>query len=78
MSPDGIIAPDAYLTTVDVLLSDDAAAWAESDPEVFEILNAEMPNEDAVCTFKNCFLAKFPTLIKEPAPVSFNMELSEM
>ena len=74
----GDAPPAQYLQLIDILLTGDAAAWAESDGEASELLNTETPTADTVTTFKTHFILKFPSIFQDPAPVSFNSELSEL
>lgn len=75
---DGIIPAQRLLTSVDLLLTDEAAKWAETNPDAVRILASPEPTETDVTTFKNLFQERFPAEVVETSVVSFNLELSEL
>ena len=52
---DGSLDPSRFLRAVDLLLADDAAAWAETTPGIIELLKHPAPNADIVAQFKGLF-----------------------
>ena len=77
-SSDGNIPPDLYLESLNMLLTDDAADWAESHPEAVRMLSDPNPTADTVERFKSLFCDRFPSKIVELTPVSFDVELAEL
>ena len=77
-SIDGIIPPHRYTQALDLLLTEDAAAWAESHPQAVSILASANPTQESVKNFRNLLCERFPTKSSEVSTISFDTELSEL
>lgn len=73
-SRSGIIAPEHYLSSVDLLLVGDAADWAESSPEI-STLFAGSHTSESLDRFLSLFKERFPTKSIETIPTTFSEEL---
>ena len=58
---DGTISADTYLESLNVLLTDDAADWAESHPDAIRLLAEPEPTQATMESFKALFCEKFPS-----------------
>ena len=72
------IPADTYLNSLNMLLVEEAADWAESHPEAIRLLNEPSPTQDTVTAFKALFCDRFPSRAVEAAPIPFNVELAEI
>ena len=72
----GTVPPDKYLSSVDMLLMDDAAEWAESYPEAIRLLKDPNPTQESVNTFKALLCDRFPAKVVEVVTVPIDVELS--
>ena len=75
---EGVIPPDTYLESLNMLLTDDAAEWAESHPDAIRLLAEPNPTAATVESFKTLFCERFPTKTVEVTPLSFDVELAEL
>ena len=75
---DGKIPPHRYIQAFELLLTEDAAAWAETHPQAVSILNSNEPDEASVKSFRSLLSARFPMKSAEVSSVSFDTELSEL
>ena len=75
---DGSIPPDTYLESLNMLLTDDAADWAESHPDAVRLLAEPEPTQVTVDNFKTLFCERFPTKAVEITPVPFDVELADL
>ena len=75
---DGSIPADTYLEFLNVLLTDDAADWAESHPDAVRLLNEPEPTQATVDSFKALFCNRFPTKAVEITPVPFDIEVQDL
>ncbi|SLM35097.1 hypothetical protein LPUS_04151 [Lasallia pustulata] len=75
---DGSVDPSRFLWAVDLLLADDAAAWAETTPGIVELLEHPAPNADTVAQFKGLFNQRYPSKVPEPSVVHFDSEISDL
>ena len=75
---DGTIPADTYLESLNVLLTDDAADWAESHPDAIRLLSDPEPTQATVENFKALFCERFPTKAVEITPVPFDVELADL
>ena len=75
---DGSIAPDTYLESLNMLLTDDAADWAESHPDAVRLLAEPDPSQATVDSFKTLFCERFPTKAVEITPIPFDVELADL
>jgi hypothetical protein len=72
----GIINSNTYLDSLNVLLTDDAAEWAESHSEAIRLLAIEEPTaQDLV---RSLLCERFSTKAVELSPIPFDVELSEL
>lgn len=74
---DGRIPPGRYMDSINLLLTDDAAEWAETNPDAARLLSEDEPTTESVLSFRNLFLERFPAKSVEPAAASFHTELGE-
>lgn len=56
----GAIPAQRLLTSKDLLLTDEAAKWAEINPDALRILASSEPTDANVTAFKNLFQERFP------------------
>ena len=72
--------PKTLLKYVDLLLTDDAATWAETSQEVSSLLSMKNPSVSDVVRFKKLFEARFPSKSFGLAstPASFDHELRQL
>ena len=75
---DGKIPPHRYIQAFELLLTEDAAAWAETHPQAVSILNSDDPSEKSVKDFRSLLCARFPMKSSEVSSISFDTELSEL
>jgi hypothetical protein len=75
---DGVIRPSTYLDSLNMLLTDDAAEWAESHPDAIHLLAIEEPTIQDLANFKSLLCERFPTKAVEISPIPFDVELSEL
>ena len=61
-----------------MLLTEDAADWAESHPDAIRMLADPDPTQATVDDFKALFCERFPSKIVETTPVAFDVELSDL
>ena len=74
----GQIHPKALLRSVDLLLTGEAATWAETFEEVSSLLSMVDPHLETVTRFKNLFQARFPAKSYDSTPTSFDDELHDL
>ena len=74
---DGIITPEQYLSSVDLLLEGDAADWAESSPEISTILAGPHTSE-SLARFFSLFKERFPTKSVETVSTTFPEEIEAL
>lgn len=69
-----------FLRSVDLLLTEDAATWADTSEEISSLLSMTHPNVQDVIKFKDLFQARFPNESVEPvsAAAGFNAELRDL
>ena len=72
------IPPHRYIQAFELLLTEDASAWAETHPQAVQILSLDEPTYDAVRAFKSLLCARFPMKSAEVSSISFDTELSEL
>lgn len=75
---DGRIPADKYLSFLNMLLTEDAAEWADSYPDAIRLLEDPNPTQETVDSFKALLCDRFPSRIVEVVPVPFDVELSEL
>ena len=75
---DGVIPPKTYLDSLNMLLVDDAEAWAESHPDAVEILNEESPTQQTVERLRSLLRDRFPSKAVDVAPIPFSVELADL
>ncbi|MCJ1423137.1 hypothetical protein MMC29_001018 [Sticta canariensis] len=75
---DGIIPPEVYLGSLDMLLTDEAAEWSESHPDAVRLLADPTPTQQTVSSFKSLLCDRFPSRVVEVVPVPIDVELSEL
>ncbi len=74
----GAIPPHRFIQAFELLLTEDASAWAETHPQAVHILNSDEPTADAVKSFRSLLCARFPMKSAEVSSISFDTELSEL
>jgi hypothetical protein len=74
----GVVPSARYLSTLDLLLTDEAADWAETNPDVINLLLDPAPTELTIAHFKSLFQERFPAKSLEISPVSFDVELNDL
>ncbi len=73
-----VINPTTYLDSLNMLLTDDAAEWAESHSEAVRLLAIKEPTAQDLANFKSLLCERFPTKAVEIFLISFDVELSEL
>lgn len=58
---DESIPPNTYLESLNMLFSDDAADWAESNSDAVRLLAEPEPTQATVYSLKSLFCERFPT-----------------
>ena len=61
----GEAEPTCYLQVIYILFIGDAVVWAESDGEVYELLNAEALTQYTADTSEARFIAKIPSVFHD-------------
>ena len=74
----GMIPPATYLRYLDLLLLGEAAEWVESNPEAVRLMATPDPTQATVSQFISLLQERFPSKAVESAPVSFDLEASEL
>lgn len=74
----GVIPARKFLSSIDLLLSDEAAEWAEIDPDAIKLLTNPDPTAQMVSTFKDLFQQRFPSKFAALPTKSLNQQLSEL
>lgn len=74
----GVIPARKFLSSVDLLLSDEAAEWAEIDQDAVKLLTDPDPTAQTVSTFKDQFQQRFPSKFAALPTKSLNQQLSEL
>lgn len=76
---DGNIWPSDYLTSIEILLADQAEIWAESTPQVADILyKAPEATKDDVTTFQLLFKLQYPGRVIESTSLNVDAEISRL
>ena len=75
---DGRIPPTKYLHYLDLLLLGEAAEWVKSNPEAVRLMTTPDPTDSTVSQFVSLLQERFPSKAVESAPVSFDLEVSEL
>ena len=73
-----MIPSKKLLSTIELLLTNDAADWAEINYDVINILSNPEPDSNAVAYFKNLFQKRFPTKSSKVNQISFDSELQNL
>ena len=73
----GIIPPDRFINSVNLLLTDDAAEWAETNLDAARLLEDEDPTTESVASFRTLFQERFPAKRVESPATNFHSELGE-
>lgn len=71
------VPPKTFLKAIYLLVTEDAAAWTESNQEASEILAKRNPTQADVDTFCGLFQARFPARTYETSPENYNQELED-
>ena len=74
----GVIPPATYLQYLDLLLLGEAAEWVESNPEAVRLMATQDPTQATVSQFISLLQERFPSKAVNSAPVSFDLEVSEL
>ena len=74
----GVIPAQKFLSFVDLLLSDEAAEWAEIDQDAVKLLTDPDPTAQTVSTFKDLFQQRFPSKFAALPTKSLNQQLSKL
>lgn len=74
----GNIPPKDFLKSVDLLLTEEAAAWADTSEEVSSLLSLGHPSVQDVTRFKSLFQAKFPAKSCDSTSTSLDFELRNL
>ena len=74
----GMIPPSTYLRYLDLLLLGEAAEWVESNPEAVRLMATQDPTQATVSQFISLLQERFPSKAVESAPISFDLEVSEL
>ena len=75
---DGSIPPERFIDSVKLLLSDDAADWAETNPDAARLLGEEKPTPKSVLMFRTLFQERFPAKTVNSPAISFHAELADL
>ncbi len=75
---DGVVPPKKYLRFANLLLTDEAAEWAESNPDVISTVTNPTPDQAAVDRFKALLQDRFPAKSGELITSTFESELEEL
>lgn len=70
------ISPDFYLNTLNLLLVEDAAIWADTTEEIVSLFEKKLPNQDDVKLFKVWFTLRYPP--PSIIPLRFSNEIREL
>lgn len=70
--------PRKYLKFANLLLTDEAAEWAEPNPDVITILTNPAPDQAAVARFKALLQDRFPAKSGELVTSTFESALEEL
>lgn len=74
----GTIPPRLWFKSVDVLLTDEAAIWAETTPDVARLLDSPVSTERDVRAFRTRFLEKFPFRFAQDNYRTFDAEIQDL
>jgi len=74
----GAVPPHRFTQAIDLLLTEEAAAWAETHPQAIDILAASEPSQDDVTTFRGLLCERFPSKSAEISTTTFDMELTDL
>ena len=76
---EGNILPSDYLASIEILLADQAEIWAESTPQVAEILHKALEvTKDDVTTFQLLFKLQYPGRVIESTNLNVDAEISKL
>ena len=75
---DGTVPPSKLLECINLLLTDEAAEWAETNPDAARLLGDEKRTAETAFAFRNLFQERFPARSIDLPTVSFDIELSEL
>lgn len=80
LDDEGHFPPGKYLSTLDVLLTEDASDWSESNPIAIRLLHeAETnPTNQTVEDFRALFCERFPSKVVEASSIPFDLEIIEL
>ena len=73
-----VVPPKKYLKFANLLLTDEAAEWTESNPDVITILTNPASDQAAVDRFKALLQDRFPAKSGELVTSTFESELEEL
>ena len=74
----GRVPPGKYLSYLDLLMTEDAADWAEENPDAAKHLATDAPTQDTVDNFLALFKERFPSKAIETTPITFDSELADL
>jgi hypothetical protein len=77
-NPQGVIPAEIFLKALEVLLTAEAAVWAQINPEALSILSKINPSQNDLEEFRIMFVERFPLCIPEPEPQEPDVDLHEV
>ncbi|KAL2037843.1 hypothetical protein N7G274_009317 [Stereocaulon virgatum] len=75
---EGIVPAELYLKYLDLLLTEGAAGWLETNADALNLIYTPHPTQDTVEQVTSLLKERFPSKVVEAAPISFDAELSEL
>lgn len=73
----GVISSNRFIDSVNFLLTDDAAEWAETNMNAVRLLTEENFIADTIASFKTLFQERFPVRIVKSSAINFHTELED-
>ena len=74
----GVIPSHRYIQAIDLLLTEDASAWAETNPQAIHLLSTDEPDAVTVRAFRGLLCERFPSKSSEISNTTFEAELTEL
>jgi len=75
---DDTVPPKTFMRYFDLLMSDDAADWLETNPDASRLIEVDPPTSDTVDQIVSLIKERFPSKAVEEVPISFDAELIEL
>ena len=75
---DDTVPPKTFMRYFDLLMSDDAADWLETNPDASRLIEVDPPTSDTVDQIVSLIKERFPSKAVEEVPISFDAELIKL